>query len=143
MARYRVLKSIAHNSAHSLLADSWWVDGAYFYEHLYDAARAADSPVVEIDPLAGTIIPSTLATGAVRHTLEHLPKAFREWVVTGGAAESMVQTARIRIEYDFIKSPPDPMSVPGRRRLYYTCTSEIVDDRGRTHRASVVPHWAY
>ncbi len=143
MATHKVLRSIAHNTAHSLLSDMWWVADGFFYEHLYDAARAANTPHVEIDMQTGGVVPSAVATTPVRDALQHLPQAFARWVETGGAKTEMVQSARVVIDYDFVKSPPDPMTVPGRRRLYYQCVAEIVNDRGHRYSAPVVQHWEY
>ena len=107
MAKYKVLKSIAHNSAHSLLSDKWWVANGFFYEHLYDAAWAANAPLVEIDLRTGSITPSSLGTSPVLDALQHLPQAFARWVITGGAALDMITRAKVRITYDFAKSPPE------------------------------------
>src|SRR5215831_16822751 len=105
MAKYKVLRSIAHNTAHSLLSDIQWVSGAFFYEHLYDAARAANSPHVEIDVQHGTVTPPDVATEPVREALRHVPDAFAGLVQSGGAGFEMVKSARVVIDYDFAKSP--------------------------------------
>ena len=140
MAKYKVLQSVIHNAAHSLMSDVHWVAGSFFHDHLYDAARRARVRDVEIDLLAGTVFPPSVRTPEVAAGVEHEPRTFARLVTTGGADLTQVRRARVAIRFDFARSP-DHDAGPGERKFYYACEAELEDDRGRVHRATVPEFW--
>lgn len=97
MATHKVLRSIAHNAAHSLRSDMWWVADLLFYEH---PGRHCS--------------PATVATTPFRDALQHMPQALDHWVESGGAATEMVQSARMSSI-----TTSSTNDSPGRRRPYY------------------------
>jgi len=142
MARYKVLKSVAHNLGHSYLSLMNYRAEDYVVEHLHRAARAANERRVIIDVLRGTIEPATVRTPVLLESAADQQRWLGRLVQTQGAALDMVSAASITVVFDFEGSRPSP-HVPGLKLLAYTCTVEIVDDRGRTHTATVPEWWRY
>jgi hypothetical protein len=139
MARYKVLKSVAHNVGHRYLSLMNWRAGNYVVEHLYRAAREANEPRVVINVLRGSIAPETVRTPVLLESVAHARAWLGQLVQSQGAALDMVSTVTISVDFRFWDTRPSA-SVPDLDLVAYTCSVEIVDDRGRTHTA-VVPEW--
>ena len=139
MARYKVLRSVAHNLGHSYLSLVNWAEGDYVVEHLYQRAREAGEPVVRVDVLRGTIAPDAFATPVLLASAERLRAWFGPLVQSQGAALDMVSAARLEVTFDLAR-PGYSRHVPGLELAVYACVVEILDDRGRRHVATV-PEW--
>jgi hypothetical protein len=142
MARYKVLKSVAHNLGHSYLSLMNYRAGDYVVEHLYRAAREANERHVTIDVLRGTIEPAVFQTPVLLESVGAERNGLGRLVQAQGAALDMVSRATIEIAFDFDAVHPSP-NVPGLVHIAYVCTVHIVDDRGRTHSAIVPEWWRY
>jgi len=142
MAKYTVLKSVAHNLGHSYLSLMNYVDGDYIVEHLFRQARETGQARVEIDVLAGTIAPEAFQTPVLTESVIRERTWFGRLVQSGGAALDMVSAVRMEIVFDFEATRPSP-NVPGLELAAYRCMVEIVDDRGRQHVANVPEWWRY
>ncbi len=121
MPKYKILKSIAHNTGHSFLAASNHFDGGFPFEHLLRSCREAKVTRVQIDMLQGTITPLTLLDRWVQKALTVLTSILDSQLESGGWSRSALREATIGLDL-----------VAG------TCVSRIVDDRGVEHQASVV-----
>jgi hypothetical protein len=142
MARYKVLKSVAHNLGHSYLSLMNYVNDDYIVEHLFRRAKETGEPRVEIDVLQGTIEPSAFQIPVLTESVARERSWLGRLVQTGGAALDMVSAVRMEIVFDLAATRPSP-NVPGLELAAYQCTVEIVDDRGRRHVASVPEWWRY
>jgi len=76
MAKYKVLKSVAHNLGHSYLSLMNYVDGDYIVEHLFRQARETGETRVEIDVLAGTIAPAVFQTPVLAESVVRVATTF-------------------------------------------------------------------
>ena len=142
MARYKVLKSIAHNLGHSYLSLMNYVDGDYIVEHLFRRAKETGESRVRIDVLRGTIQPEAFQTPVLAASAARERAAFGRLVQSGGAALDMVAAARMEIVFD-LAGTRARWTVPGLELAAYRCRVEIVDDRGRHHTADVKEWWRY
>lgn len=142
MAKYKVLKSIAHNLGHSYLSLVNYQADDYIIEHLFRTAREANEPHVKIDVLRGTIEPSAFQTPVLLESVAQQRVFLGHLVQRQGAVLDMVTSARISIDFDFARTRLS-RSVPGLELAMYNCIVEIVNDRGKSHIASVPEWWRY
>ena len=141
MARYKALRSVAHNLGHSYLSLMNYVQDDYIVEHLFRRARETGQTRIHIDVLRGTIDPPAFRIPVLTDSVERERAMFGRLVQSGGAALDMVSAVHMEIEFD-LAARPSP-TVPGLVLAAYACTVEIVDDRGRRHVASVPEWWRY
>ena len=142
MAKYKVLRSVAHNLGHSYLSLMNYVDGDYIVEHLFRRARETGEARVEIDVLQGTIEPAAFQTPVLVDSVARERTWLGRLVQSGGAALDMISAARIEIVFDLAATRPSP-NMPGAELAVYRCAVEIVDDRGKHHMANVPEWWRY
>jgi hypothetical protein len=121
MPKYKVLKSVAHNTGHSFLSAMNWYDGAFPLNHLRAAAAAVGVNAVTIDLLRGEITPARVMNRAVKTAVESAATMFEYQLRVQGWAPSQFEMAELRLEL------PDRL-----------CQVELVDDRGKHHIADVV-----
>jgi hypothetical protein len=138
MPSYKVLRSVAHNVAHSYLSLMNYRAGGYVVEHLHSTAHRAGEPRVEIDVKRGTIEPQPFRTPVLLESVADLQRWFGPLVHSQGAALDMVASARITIVFDLDQTFRSPTT--GHELELYRCESMIVDDRGKHHVADV-PEW--
>jgi hypothetical protein len=142
MARYKVLKSVAHNVGHRYLSLMNWRAGNYVVEHLYRAAREANEPRVIINVLCESIEPEAVRTAVLLESVAHARAWLGQLVQSQGAALDMISALTIAVDFRFWDTRPSP-DVPDLDLIAYTCNVEIVDDRGRSHTAAVPEWWRY
>ena len=121
MPKYKVLKSVAHNTGHSYVSGMNWFDGAFPIQHLRRAAREAGVDAVEVDLLSGEVEPARVLTREVRRTVESAQNTFEYLLRREGWSPEQMRSARLRLE------------LPDR-----ACLVEVVDDRGKVHVGNVV-----
>jgi len=101
--------------------------------HLFTAARAANEPHVEIDVLAGELLPEVFRTPAlleaVQSMRDQLPHAFQ----SEGSTLAKAQSVRMQVDYKFDDARTSPE--------VYDCSVEILDDRGVWHKVVVKEWW--
>ena len=121
MAKYKILKSIAHNTAHSYLgATNHFADG-FPFEHLLRSCRSHQVLLVRIDMLHATIEPAQVKDRFVAESLDVLTFTFDRQLASAGWTRASLREATIGLDLSA-----------------GTCVSRIVDDRGVEHSASVV-----
>lgn len=125
MAKYKVLKSIAHNTGHSLLGATNWYQGKFPFEHLSHAMRQSEQPRVQVDLLAGTIKPAALRTAEVDQFIELGQIILESLLRREGWSPEQMQRAEFYLDLD---AP--------------ACRVEIEDDRGKLHTGNVVD-WGF
>ena len=121
MAKYKVLTSIAHNTAHSFLAATNYFDGGFPFEHILRSCREAKVTKVHIDLLQRTIEPAVLDDRYVRAALKTLEAIFDSQLQSAGWTRPSLRSAIIDLDL-----------------AAGTCVSRIVDDRGVEHSKPVV-----
>ena len=135
MARYKVLKSIAHNFAHSFVSLMNYHRNDYTMCHLARRVKLTGCRELRIDVLERSVGPVELLSPPVLSSVENYCKNFGRLVTTGGAALDMVAEAELKVRIAFGK-------VIGKasRTLHVRAhgTMTITDDRGRTYVGRVV-----
>jgi hypothetical protein len=151
MSRYKILKSVAHNWASSILSLEYFDDRGYLAQYLVDAAREQHSRTIEYNPLENTILPPGIATPAITKLLSYASADFLRILEAQGCSRDMVSSSRLRVEYSTLEPCPvvtkldsgwsfsDPWKAP--ECVPYHATSTIEDDKGRSHVASVREWW--
>jgi hypothetical protein len=95
MASYRVLKSVAHNWAHSLLSDNNFAGDAILIQLLLEVARAKQQPELEIDPLEERILPDGLRTPLIDKSLSGSRRHFIDILESQGCAMEMISSENL------------------------------------------------
>ena len=151
MSRYKILKSVAHNWASSLLSLEYFDDQGYLAQYLVDAVREHQSPTIEYDPLENTIQPPGIATPAIAGLLGYASTGFLRILEAQGCSRDMVSSSRLRVEYSTLEPCPvvtrlysgwsfaDPWKAP--ECVPYRATCTIEDNKGRSHVASIREWW--
>ena len=153
MANYRVLKSVAHNWAHSFLSDSNFAADTIVIQLLFETAREARQSSITITPLAATISPEELATPRIRGVLSSLPSNFEAALKSQGCTIEMVASVELSIVFDFQQPSPKYNEInPGvwyssKVRMpeapVYTARVRLVDSQGRDYTAVLKEFWRY
>ncbi|MFT5874599.1 MAG: hypothetical protein ACI8WT_003569 [Clostridium sp.] len=113
MPRMKMLKSIAHNVAHSYLSLMNYIDGEYTVERLYQIAKESNQTNIVIDILRRSIEPAIYVIPEIEKSLLYLEKT------------------------QISKTVPE-LELPK-----YECMSEIIDSTGKVYRKEVVEWWKY
>jgi hypothetical protein len=123
MPKYKVLKSVAHDTGHHLVSTLCWYDGKYGIEHVRDTARAQGVRIIRVDLASGDLQPSAMVNAQIsefarraKGTLEHLLRG-QGWI------HEDLRSAVLEIDLD---TP--------------SCKVVLVDDRGMPH-VGTVEQW--
>ena len=153
MANYRVLKSVAHNWAHSFLGDGNFAADTIVTQLLFETAREARKSSITIDPLAATLIPEDLATPNIRCVLSNLPRNFEAALKSQGCTIDMVSGVELNIMFDFQQPSPKYNEInpsvwySSKIRMpeapTYTARVRLVDSRGHEYNAELKEFWHY
>ena len=133
MPRYSVLKSVAHNFAHSFVSVMNQVGNDTTMCHLVRRSRRTKRRVFRVDVLKRSLGPTDLVTTRIARAVGSYCDDFGRLITRGGAALDMVSQARlvVRIAHGRVIGAPS-------RQLHARITAEmtIVDDRGKVHLGS-------
>jgi len=140
MARYKVLKSVAHNFGHSFTSLMNYWDADCVMAHLLRRAREVHEATLHVDILTGEAGPGALLTRPVRASLAHYRGWFPQMVAAQGASPQAVRAARMTLAFDLTtrrrgRHAPDCFESP------YVCRVEIEDDRGKVWAAELRDWW--
>ena len=140
MAKYKVLKSVAHNLGHSFLSDMNTGDFKTFVpETIFQLALENHSPRVDIDFINQTVSPKVFDVPDVAKSVECYLKMLHALVEDQGSSWDFVREARLRLEFD-LENTTETKCHPRRPKPSLKCLVEIVDDRGVTHQGRP-NHW--
>jgi hypothetical protein len=130
VARYKVLKSVAHNLAHSFVSVMNYAGTDYTMCHLIRQAKRTGSRVLRIDFIDRSVGPVELLNTAILRSVEAYSKDFGRLVTASGAALDMIDAADLEIRVAIGR-------VTGRatKELHgrVKATMRILDDRGRAY----------
>ena len=140
MPRYKVLKSVAHNIAHSFTSTLNYREGDYVMGHLLRRARKIGVGSLDVDLLTGSAHPDELCVRPVRDALNTYVEHFADKLSWEGSDIALVRSARFLISFDLSVVRPNAFS-PSLRESPYRCRVEIADDRGKTWEAELAGWW--
>jgi len=140
MARYKVLKSVAHSLAHSFTSSLNWGDADYVMGNLLQRARDIGEATLTIDLMTGTAKPDGLCTPPVQRAVERYTDWLRRLVMAHKSDMRYVAKAILTIQYDLSVAHP-AQSAPTGFASSYVCTAEVTDDRGTVWKAVLRDWW--
>jgi hypothetical protein len=141
MARYKVLKSVAHSLAHSFTSLMNYRDNDYVLGHLLRQARATGQSRLDFDVLTGKASPASLVTPPVADSISSYQKWFPQLVTSHKTSMNVVQGATVTLTFDLDVRRP-VRHHPAFQESPYRCVADITDDRGKVWSA-VIEDWWY
>jgi hypothetical protein len=151
MTNYRILKSVAHNWAHSFLSGGNFAADTIMTQLLFETARELRQSSIMINPLAGTIDPEQAATSSIRNVLANLPFHFEQALKSQGCAIDMVTSVELHINFDFQQPCPKYSDIrPGvwyssevrmPEAPTYIAHVRIIDSSRREYNSEVKEFW--
>jgi len=144
MAKYKNIKSVAHNPAYSFLSDMNVVGTGKALtmvpEALYQTAKARQMRVVTVDFLREAVEPPSISSRSLKESL----RGYRTFVARLLAAQNvkceMVAEAKPTLEFDFAARRTSRYDV-GREIPSLGAVASFVDDRGTVHAVPVDKWW--
>jgi hypothetical protein len=140
MARYKVLKSVAHNIGHSFTSLMNYAGDDYVMGHILRFARRTGRDTMTIDFVKREAGPPELLT----EPISEVPARYTEWfwdlVKRHGSDRSLVQSATLTLRYDIATQRP-LCSAPQFTESPFTCAVRITDIRGKIYVAHFDGWW--
>jgi hypothetical protein len=140
MARYKVLKSVAHNFGHSFTSLMNFADDDYVMGRILRLARLTGRDTLTIDFVKGEIGPTELLAQPFSEVLARYLDWFWHLVQSQGSDRSFVQTATMTLRYDIAIRRPLPRA-PHIFESPYVCDVRITDIRGKKYEAHFEGWW--
>jgi hypothetical protein len=136
--RYKQIKSVAHNYAHSFVSAMNYVGDDFVIGHLARAAAASRESELRVDLLTGDAEPAALLMPPVRSSLEWYVPWLDGLLRSHGVEIDALREAAMRVRFDLSR-----LDAPGltRAMVPYECEVEITDDRGIVHVGTVRDTW--
>ena len=132
MARYKVLKSVAHNIGHSFTSLMNYADDDYVMGHIQRFARSTGRDALTLDFARREAGPPELLAPPI----SEVPARYTEWfwdlVQRHGSDRSLVQSATLTLRYDIATKRP-LRSAPQFIESPFTCDVRITDIRGKEY----------
>lgn len=129
MRKYKVLKSIAHNLAHSYFSLMNYIDDDYVLEHLFKVCKETGVYKFTIDVINMEIEPGFFMTETINKTLPGLKDRAEKLLQPEQFTLNEMTSFKLHIKYY--------------NNRVYDLMSVIVDDMGKEHSATVVEWWKY
>jgi hypothetical protein len=140
MARYKVLKGVAHNIGHSFTSLMNYAGDDYVMGHILRFARRTGSDTLTIDLVKGEGGPAELLS----EPISDLPARYTKWfwylVERHGSDRSYVRGATLTLRYDIAKQRTLRRN-PQFTESPYTCDVCVIDSRGKKYLAQFVGWW--
>jgi hypothetical protein len=140
MARYKVLKSVAHSFGHSFTSLLNYRADDYVMGHLLVRARAIRQDTLVLDILMGEATPEALLVAPVRDAVASFCAWFPTLVQSHQTSLAYVRSARMSIAFDLSQARPN-RSFPDHWESPYVCRVEIEDDRGTVWSSELRDWW--
>jgi hypothetical protein len=139
MARYKVLKSVAHSLCHSFVSTLNWGEDDYVMGNLLRRARETKVDTFWIDLMSGACGPDELAIPAARRSALRYTARLPHMVKAHLSDMRWVSTARLEVTFDLHKERQSRYSTE--TESPFVCRVDVVDDRGRTWSAEQRDWW--
>lgn len=140
MARYKVLRSVAHSVGHSFTSLMNYRGNDYVMGHLLRRAREVRDPTLTVDLVAGTAGPDSLLTPEIRDSVTRYCEWFPKQLASEKTHPRYVRRASMTVSFDLSVERP-ARHAPGCTESPYVCRVEITDDRGKQWSAEIKDWW--
>jgi len=140
MARYKVLKSVAHNVGHSFTSLTNYAGGDYVMGHVLQLARNSGCDTLTIDFVKSEAGPPELLASPIFEVVARYTNWFWHLVERHGSDRSLVQTATLILRYDIATQRPHH-SAPELIESPFVCDVRITDTRGKEYRSHFDGWW--
>ena len=143
MAKYKVLKAVAHNVGHSFLSDMNYVGtGSRFTmvpELIFQTARKERVTAFHLDLINQVIEPEAFDIPEINESAGYYRKMLWNQVDNQGADPAFVRAADLWIRFD-LESRRTSRYVGHAELPVFSCEVTIIDDRGHSH-VGRPDHW--
>jgi hypothetical protein len=140
MARYKVLKSVAHNIGHSFTSLMNYAGDDYVMGHILRFARSTGHDTLTIDFVRREAGPPELLAPPICEVPARYTEWFWDLVQRHGSDRSLVQCATLTLRYDIATRRPHH-SAPQLIESPFTCDVYITDVRGKDYLAHFDGWW--
>ena len=140
MAKYKVLKSVAHNIGHSFTSLMNYAGDDYVMGHILRFARSTGSNTLTIDFVKREAGPSELLAAPISEVPAHYIERFWDLIQRHGSDPSLVKSASLVLRYNLGTQWPHPR-FPQFSESPYACDVQITDDRGKDYVAHFQGWW--
>lgn len=139
MARYKVLRSVAHGLGHSFVSTLNWGDDDYVMGNLLRCARQTGADTFWVDLSTGVCGPESLTIPPVKRAAVRYAAWFPKLVERHLSDMRWVSAARLEVRFDLSVERPSKWSPEAESP--FVCRVEIVDDRGKVWSAEQRDWW--
>src|SRR5688572_29030917 len=130
MARYKVLKSVAHNFAHSFASVMNYAGSDYAMCHFLRRAKLTGTRRLRFNLISRDVGPLELLAPPIVKACEAYAGDFGRLVTSSGAALDMIDSADLELTVRLNRTvAPHPKTISG----HVTAKMRIRDDRGRLY----------
>lgn len=140
MARYKVLKSVAHNIGHSFTSLMNYADDDYVMGHILRFARKTGADTLTIDFVKGEAGPPELLAEPLSQVPVRYTRFFWDMVDKQGSERSCVRAATLTLRYNLATNRPLHRN-PAFVESPYDCDVRITDVRGKDYTAHFHAWW--
>jgi hypothetical protein len=141
MARYKVLKSVAHSLGHSFTSNLNYDGDDYVMGNILRRARDVGEGTLKINLMSGTAMPKSLVIPSIERAAHRFAARLPELVTSHGSYMRYVHSALMFVVYDLQTVRPSSYS-PSLLESPYVCRIEITDDRGKLWAAELRGWWS-
>lgn len=138
MARFKVLKGVAHNIGHSFTSLMNYATDDYTMGHVLRLARESGKDTLVIDFTTGVGKPAELLEEPISDVPRHYSEWFWKLVESSGSHRSLVRSANLTLKYDLERTR---LASNGATLSAYDCDVSIVDIRGKSYSAHFHDWW--
>jgi hypothetical protein len=139
MARFKVLKGVAHNIGSSFTSLMNYAGDDYSMGHILRFARESGIDTLTIDLLKEHGEPARLLQGPIAGLPSWYSNMFLRLVESAGSNRELVRSAVLKVAYDLRRTRPSP--IPSEPQSPYSCDVSIVDIRGKKYVAHFEGWW--
>jgi hypothetical protein len=143
MAKYKVLKSVAHNLGHSFTSLMNYSVDDYALGHILRFARQTGRDTLTIDLITAEAGPPELLQEPVSYLPERYASWFSRLVETHGSDRSLIDSATLTLRYDLAVQRLHSPTHSGSEFIEspYACEVVIKDNRGKIYSAHFKGWW--
>jgi hypothetical protein len=139
MARYKVLKGVAHNIGHSFTSTMNYASDDYTLGHILRFALESGQDTLTIDFVNGEGEPTALLREPISMVPQWYTKMFWNMVASSGSDRTLIESAKLTLRYDV--SSVRSAQWNGHPEGHYVCDVSITDIRGKIYVAHFADWW--